>query len=85
MGVLLRIIMVILCKLIYLLPRVFRPRRVLIVQPAFSGYLPALSQVGSVVDSFALRAEEDFQFSVDKLIAAMAPETEMVLLATESL
>lgn len=68
-------------ELIYLLPRVFRPRRALLVLPCFSEYAPALSQVGCHIDSICLSAENDFTFSVDQVLAARQDDTDLVLLA----
>jgi len=68
-------------ELIYLLPRVLKPRRALLVQPCFSEYAPALQQVGCRIDTVALNAEEDFAFSVAAIFAALQPETDLVLLA----
>jgi len=68
-------------ELIYHLPRTLRPRRTLIVDPAFSEYVPALQLAGSHVDTFPLRAEDAFQFAPQKLLAALHPDTEMVWLA----
>ncbi|MDT8419780.1 MAG: threonine-phosphate decarboxylase CobD [Desulfuromonadales bacterium] len=68
-------------ELIYLLPRALRPRRTLIVDPAFSEYAPALRQAGSHIDTFPLSAEDAFRFDPQQLLAALHPDTEMVWLA----
>lgn len=68
-------------ELIYLLPRVLRPRRALLVVPAFSEYQRSLHQAGAAVDWFALNAEEDFAFHPSRLLAAVTPDTELVLVA----
>jgi len=68
-------------ELIYLLPRVFRPRRALLVQPCFSEYAPALQQAGCMIDAVSLSAENDFDFWVDEILAAVKEETDLVLLA----
>ena len=68
-------------ELIYLLPRVLRPRRALIIEPAFSEYAPALLQAGCLIDSLALSAEDDFYFDPQRVLDALHPETEMVMLA----
>ncbi len=68
-------------ELIYLLPRALRPRRALLVQPCFGEYAPALQQAGCRVDQVALDPEENFSFSVERLLAALHAETDLVLLA----
>lgn len=68
-------------ELIYLLPRVFRPRRALLIQPCFSEYAPALQQVGCQIDRLLLRPEDNFAFSVEQVLAALQPDTDLVLLA----
>jgi threonine-phosphate decarboxylase len=68
-------------ELIYLLPRVFKPRRALLVQPCFSEYAPALQQVGCRIDTVSLSPNRDFAFSVEQVLAAVRPETELVMLA----
>jgi len=68
-------------ELIYLLPRVFKPRRALLVRPCFSEYLPALQQIGCRIDTISLSPDVDFAFSVEQLLAAIQPETDLVLLA----
>ncbi len=67
--------------LIYLLPRVFKPRRALLVQPCFSEYAPALQQVGCRIDTVSLSPDNEFSFSVEKVHSAVAPETDLVMLA----
>lgn len=68
-------------ELIYLLPRVLRPRRALLVQPCFSEYAPALQQAGCRIDSVNLSADENFTFSVERVLAALQSDTDLVLLA----
>jgi threonine-phosphate decarboxylase len=68
-------------ELLYLLPRVLRPRRALLVAPAFSEYERSLRQAGTAVDLFPLRPEERFRFAPARLLHAMAPDTDLVLLA----
>jgi len=41
-------------EFIFLVPRVLRPRRVLLVEPAFGEYRPALQQAGALIDPFQL-------------------------------
>lgn len=68
-------------ELIYLLPRVFRPRRALLVLPCFSEYAPALQQVDCEIDTVALSPDNDFRFSVGEILAAVRDETDLLLLA----
>ncbi len=68
-------------EMIYLLPRVLRPRRALLVQPCFGEYAPALQQAGCRLDFFNLEPHNDFAFSVAEIFAAVQPETELVVLA----
>ncbi|HEX9778988.1 MAG TPA: threonine-phosphate decarboxylase CobD [Geopsychrobacteraceae bacterium] len=68
-------------ELIYLLPRVLRPRRALIIEPAFSEYAPALQQAGCRIDRLTLQAATDFRFEPRQVLEALHADTELVLLA----
>ncbi len=68
-------------ELIYLLPRVLRPRRALLVSPAFSEYTRSLEQAGCAIDLHPLAAESDFAFVPQQLLAAVTAETDLILLA----
>lgn len=68
-------------ELIYLLPRVLRPRHALVVLPAFSEYARSLERAGVPWDGFALDPATGFRFEPRELLAAVRPETELVLLA----
>ncbi len=68
-------------ELIYQIPRVLRPRRALLVTPAFSEYERSLAQAGCEIDAFALRPEENFRLDPARLLAALRADTEMVVLA----
>ncbi|NOY13789.1 MAG: threonine-phosphate decarboxylase, partial [Deltaproteobacteria bacterium] len=68
-------------ELIYLLPRVLRPRRALLVLPCFSEYAPALQQAGCRIDTFYLSPDDDFAFSVPHVLAAVEDDTDLLLLA----
>ena len=68
-------------ELIYLLPRVLRPRRALLVRPAFSEYARSLELAGVPWDAFDLTPETNFQLDPRTLLAAVGPETDLVLLA----
>ena len=68
-------------ELIYLLPRVFQPRKALLVKPCFAEYAPALSRSGCQIDNLSLKSSEDFEFSVDRILSAVDASTDLVLLA----
>jgi len=68
-------------EFIFLLPRVLRPRRALLVEPAFGEYRPALLQAGAVVDTYQLDAADDFHLDPDALCVALRPDTDLVWLA----
>jgi threonine-phosphate decarboxylase len=68
-------------EFIYLIPRILRPRRVLLVEPAFSEYRPALLQAGAQVDTWQLDPADDFRLDPAGLLAALHPDTELVWLA----
>jgi threonine-phosphate decarboxylase len=68
-------------ELIYLLPRILRARRALIVTPAFSEYEKALMQAGVKVDSFALSSENGFRFDSNDLLAVLDDAVDLVLVA----
>ena len=62
-------------EFIFLVPRVLRPRRVLLVEPAFGEYRPALLQAGATIDPFQLDPAAGFQLDPDALCAALQPGT----------
>ncbi|GAB6082891.1 threonine-phosphate decarboxylase CobD [Desulfuromonas carbonis] len=68
-------------ELIYLLPRVLRPRRALLVRPAFSEYARSLAAADIPWDGFDLHPEDGFVLEPKRLLAALRPETELVLVA----
>lgn len=68
-------------ELIYLLPRVLRPRRTLLVTPAFSEYRRALNLAGSAIDAFPLEPADNFRLEIPRLLAAVQPDTDLLLLA----
>ena len=68
-------------ELIYLLPRVLRPRRALLIQPCFGEYAPALQQAGCQPDYFSLDPHRNFAFEIPQILAALRPETDLVVLA----
>jgi threonine-phosphate decarboxylase len=68
-------------ELLYLFPRVLRPRRALLVTPAFSEYERSLNQAGTAIDILPLRPEDDFRLEPARLLQRLRPETDLVLLA----
>lgn len=68
-------------ELLYLLPRVLRPRRALLVGPAFSEYERSLKQAGTAIDLLPLLPEEGFRFEPARLLQRLRADTELVLLA----
>jgi threonine-phosphate decarboxylase len=68
-------------EFIFLVPRVLRPRRVLLVEPAFGEYRPAFQQAGAAVDSIRLDPGGGFCLDRAKLLAALRADTDLVWLA----
>jgi threonine-phosphate decarboxylase len=68
-------------ELLYLFSRVLRPRRAMLVAPAFSEYERSLSQVGAAIDIFPLSADNGFHLDPCLLVQHLHPETDLVLLA----
>lgn len=58
-------------ELIYLIPRVFKPRKALMVIPTFSEYRNALELVGCNTDTFLLSEDNGFNLEVERLIGAL--------------
>ncbi|MDO8445319.1 MAG: threonine-phosphate decarboxylase CobD [Deltaproteobacteria bacterium] len=58
-------------ELIYLIPRVFKPKKALMVIPTFSEYRSALELVGCNTDTFLLSEENGFKLEVERLIGAL--------------
>ena len=71
-------------ELIYLLPRAMKPKRALIVSPAFSEYERALELAGCEADHFVLSEESGFTIDTTSLLAAMKKGYDMLWLATPS-
>jgi threonine-phosphate decarboxylase len=69
-------------QLIYLLCVALRPRRALIVGPAFSEYGNALALTGANIRSISLTVDSGFQFSTEKLLAAWEKDCDILFLAT---
>jgi threonine-phosphate decarboxylase len=69
-------------QLIYILCAALRPRTALVVGPAFSEYANALSLVGAEIRHLAFTAEENFQFSRERFMAAWEKDWDVIFLAT---
>lgn len=69
-------------QLIYLLCAALRARAALIVGPAFSEYGNALSLAGARIRALMLAADDGFQFSLERLMAAWEKDCNIVFLAT---
>jgi threonine-phosphate decarboxylase len=69
-------------QLIYLLCAALRPRKALVVGPAFSEYANALALAGASIRDLSLTADEGFQFSTDRFMAAWEKDCNIVFLAT---
>ncbi|PLY00478.1 MAG: threonine-phosphate decarboxylase [Desulfuromonas sp.] len=68
-------------ELIYLLPRVLRPRSATIVTPAFGEYARALTQAGIPFTHYPLDPENGFVLDPEALVARLEPSCELVILA----
>ena len=68
-------------ELLYLAPQVFKPRRALVVTPSFSEYERSLLLAGTRIDFFTLDPADGFRLDPLKLLYAMAPDTDLILLA----
>lgn len=69
-------------QLIYLLCATLRPRTALIVEPAFSEYSNALTLSGAEIRALSLAANDGFQFSMEKFMAAWDKDCDIVFLTT---
>ena len=61
--------------------RTLRPRRALVVRPAFSEYQRVLEIAGAVIDVFDLTPEKNFTLDVTQLLQQITPTTDLLLLA----
>lgn len=68
-------------QLIYLLCRALRPRRALVVHPAFCEYANALKLVGSDTQSHMLKARDEFRFGLEKFKADLSKGFDAVFVA----
>ncbi|MBI3398723.1 MAG: threonine-phosphate decarboxylase [Deltaproteobacteria bacterium] len=58
-------------ELIYLLPQVFKPKKAIIVEPAFSEYRKSLAIHNCTADQLILPEEKDFALDMDKLLSLL--------------
>ena len=58
-------------EFIYLIPRILRPERSLVVIPTFSEYDAALRQSKGRIDYFELREEEEFMLDISQLLTKL--------------
>jgi len=68
-------------QLIHLLCRALRPRKALVVHPAFSEYANGLKLVGAEIRSYLLSAQDDFTFSLERFTKALQENPDMIFLA----
>ncbi len=67
-------------ELIYLIPRLTKGKRGLVVAPAFSEYAKALSGAGMEVGYLTLKAENGFQFPMDEFERRLSDGYDVVFL-----
>lgn len=58
-------------ELIYLVPRAFKPKKALIINPTFSEYKNALKIAGCSIDYFLMLEEDGFRLRVDPLMRVL--------------
>jgi threonine-phosphate decarboxylase len=68
-------------QLIYLLCAALRPRKALIVGPAFSEYANALSLAGAQIRHLSFTANDNFQFSSERFMTAWEKDCDVVFIA----
>jgi threonine-phosphate decarboxylase len=69
-------------QLIYLLCFALRPRKALVVGPAFSEHANALKLAGAKVRFLSLAADRSFRFSTEKFMAAWGKDADIAFLTT---
>ena len=67
-------------EFIYLIPRVFKPKKALIVEPAFSEYRNSLKSSGCGIEDFLTSEDEDFAPDIERLCSAMGKGCNLVYL-----
>lgn len=68
-------------QLIYLLCRALRPRKALVVLPAFSEYSNALKLIGTEVQSYFLSPEHEFRLPLEEFMEGWEKDLDMVFLS----
>lgn len=68
-------------QLIYLLCRALRPRKALVVLPAFSEYSNALKLIGTEVRSYFLSPEREFRLSLEEFMEGWNKDLDMIFLS----
>jgi threonine-phosphate decarboxylase len=71
-------------ELIYLIPGVFKPKRALVVEPAFSEYRTSLASSGCRVEAFLTMEEESFKLNVERLALRLKEGYDLVYIANPS-
>jgi threonine-phosphate decarboxylase len=69
-------------QLIYLLCAALRPRKALVVGPAFSEYSNALTLAGTSIRTLSLAPDDGFQFSMAEFLAEWETDCDIVFIAT---
>jgi threonine-phosphate decarboxylase len=69
-------------QLIYLLCQALRPRKALVVGPAFSEHANALKLAGAKVRFLFLAADDDFKFSIEEFMGEWEKDDDVVFLTT---
>ncbi|KMZ53211.1 pyridoxal phosphate-dependent aminotransferase [Dorea sp. D27] len=67
-------------ELISLLISGLRPKKALVVGPTYSEYARELSLVGGTLEYYNLREEKDFVLDVPELLAALTPDTRLLVI-----
>lgn len=67
-------------ELLYLAARALRPKRVLIPAPSFGDYERVFTGMGTAVDFFPLREEEDFQLQIEPFLTELKKGYQMIIL-----
>ncbi len=68
-------------ELIYLLPRVFKPQRALIIAPCFSEYALSLKHTGTEINYFKLN-EEDFKINLKKILKEISKNYDLIYICS---
>ncbi|WKZ32501.1 MAG: threonine-phosphate decarboxylase CobD [Thermodesulfobacteriota bacterium] len=68
-------------ELIYLIPRLIKPGRALIIEPAFSEYKKALALAGWKAESFVMDKEDGFRLDLGKLGRRLSKGFSLVFMA----